>query len=127
MSDLNPYEEGLTMELADARERLLAASRELATCLKYRDAYAEMDRIGTQAVRDLEAKLAKAVERLEAWLEVAARCSIEEGVCCCGDNMENHTNPMDCGHSPVDHGSYVAMHLVEATRATLAELKGAEE
>jgi len=32
----------------------------LATCEKYRDAYAEMGRIGTQAVRDLEAKLAKA-------------------------------------------------------------------
>lgn len=37
----------------------------LATCEKYRDAYAECDRIGTQAVRDLEAKLAKAVEALK--------------------------------------------------------------
>jgi septal ring factor EnvC (AmiA/AmiB activator) len=36
----------------------------LATCEKYRDAYAECDSIGTQAVRDLEAKLAKAVEAL---------------------------------------------------------------
>jgi hypothetical protein len=36
----------------------------LATCEKYRDAYAECDRIGTQAVRDLEDKLAKAVEAL---------------------------------------------------------------
>ena len=35
-------------------------SDKLATCEKYRDAYAECDRIGTQAVRDLEAKLAKA-------------------------------------------------------------------
>jgi DNA repair exonuclease SbcCD ATPase subunit len=37
----------------------------LANCEKYRDAYAECDRIGTQAVRDLEAKLAKAVEALK--------------------------------------------------------------
>ena len=37
-------------------------AEQLATCEKYRDAYAEMDRIGTQAVRDLEAKLVKAVE-----------------------------------------------------------------
>ena len=37
----------------------------LATCEKYRDAYAECDRIGTQAVRDLEARLAKVVEALE--------------------------------------------------------------
>jgi chromosome segregation ATPase len=34
----------------------------LAACEKYRDVYAECDRIGTQAVRDLEAKLVKAVE-----------------------------------------------------------------
>lgn len=32
----------------------------LSICEKYRDAYDEMGRIGTQAVRDLEAKLAKA-------------------------------------------------------------------
>ena len=40
-------------------------SDKLATCEKYRDAYADCDRIGTQAVRDLEAKLAKAVEVIE--------------------------------------------------------------
>ena len=45
-------------DLADRIEDLIA---ELSTCEKYRDAYAECDRIGTQAVRDLEAKLAKVV------------------------------------------------------------------
>jgi hypothetical protein len=49
----------LHMEAADRIEALTA---KLATCEKYRDAYAECDRIGAQAVRDLEAKLAKAVE-----------------------------------------------------------------
>ena len=34
-----------------------ATEAKLATCEKYRDAYAECDRIGTQAVRDLEAKV----------------------------------------------------------------------
>ena len=48
-------------ELVKERDDL---GRKLATCEKYRDAYAECDRIGTQAVRDLEAKLAKAVEAL---------------------------------------------------------------
>ena len=80
-------------------------------------------------VKWLEAKLAenevrlrKAVELLEAWGDVAVHCSIEEGVCCCGDNMENHTNPMDCGHTPLDHGTYIAIQLAEETRATLAEI-----
>lgn len=42
-----------------AADRIEALTAELATCEKYRDAYDEMGRIGTQAVRDLEAKLAK--------------------------------------------------------------------
>ena len=48
-----------------AADRIEDLTDKLATCEKYRDAYAECDRIGTQAVRDLEAKLAKAVEALE--------------------------------------------------------------
>ena len=102
-------------------ERLRGA---LTTCEKYRDAYDEMGRIGTQAVRDLEAKLAKAVEDLKGWLEVSQHCTIEDGVCCCGDDMKTHGNPMNCGHSPLDHGAYTARRLAESTRATLAELKG---
>lgn len=41
----------------------LSADR-IEQLVKYRDAYAECDRIGTQAVRDLEAKLAMAVDAL---------------------------------------------------------------
>lgn len=46
-------------------DRAQTAEAKLAKCEKYRDAYAECDRIATQAVRDLEAKLAKAVEAIE--------------------------------------------------------------
>ena len=49
-------------DLADRIEELEA---KLATCEKYRDAYAEMGRIGTEAYRDLEAKLEKVVKVLE--------------------------------------------------------------
>jgi len=49
--------------LATTNEQLVATNEaltaELATCEKYRDAYAECDKIGTQAVRDLETKLAE--------------------------------------------------------------------
>ena len=69
-------------------------SDKLATCEKYRDAYAECDRIGTQAVRDLEAKLAKAVEAL-------------------GDISGNGNA---AGRSP--------QLMSDKARATLAEIKG---
>ena len=47
----------------------------LATCEKYRDAYAECDRIGTQAVRDLEAKLEHAKKGLRKILRTSDRNS----------------------------------------------------
>jgi hypothetical protein len=54
---------------ADRIEQLVAINEamtaKLATCEKYRDAYAECDSIGTQAVRDLEVKLAAAVDWFE--------------------------------------------------------------
>lgn len=65
---LRKYKDDLLSITADRIEALTA---ELATCEKYRDAYAECDRIGTQAVRDLEAKLAKAEAGLR---DIAAEC-----------------------------------------------------
>ncbi len=92
-------------------ERLLARLR----------GHGNKDTIAAAArIEALTAKLAKAVEALEAWVELAEHCSIEDGVCCCGDNMEGHSDPMNCGHSPVDHGAYIARQLEESTRAALA-------
>lgn len=71
-----------------------------------------------------EERLAKSVELLEAWVDVATHCTIEEGVCCCGDGMDTHAEPINCGHSPVDHGAYVATGLMEKTSNTLAGFKG---
>ena len=50
--------------LNQCRDRIEEMEAKLATCEKYRDAYAECDRITTQAVRDLEAKLAKCEAQL---------------------------------------------------------------
>jgi hypothetical protein len=41
----------------EAADRIDELEAKLAACEKYRDAYAECDRIATQTVRDLEAKL----------------------------------------------------------------------
>jgi hypothetical protein len=52
------------LRAAAAADRIEELTAKLATCEKYRDAYAECDSIGTQAVRDLEAKLAECEARL---------------------------------------------------------------
>lgn len=31
---------------------------------------------------------------------------IPDDVCCCGDSMENHDSPINCGHSPVSMRDY---------------------
>jgi hypothetical protein len=46
-------------------DRIEELEAKLTACEKYRNAYAECDRIGTQSVRELGAKLAKAVSALE--------------------------------------------------------------
>jgi hypothetical protein len=69
--ELEKERDDYAFKLADANNTygemhvaLIEANDKLATCEKYRDAYAECDGIGTQAVRDLEAKPAKAVVAL---------------------------------------------------------------
>ena len=66
-------------------------------------------------------------EKLQGWIGVAATCAIESGVCRCGDNMERHGNPLDCGHSPVDHGAYVATQLIDDTTSALAAYTATKE
>jgi hypothetical protein len=85
-------------------DRIEELEAKLATCEKYRAAYAECDRIGAQAVRDLEAKLGKAVEALMAW---------------------KHYNESD----EEDHVSLMLNYgeAMEKTRTTLAELTGGKD
>jgi len=64
-----------------------------------------------------EAALEAALNGCIAAIEHA---DMSEGVCCCGDNMEGHSDPMNCGHSPVDMGEYHAHQVLKAARAALS-------
>ena len=98
---------------AELMERLRCMSPRL-DMLDCENVLTAADRIG-----ELIAERDAANALLEAWVEVAEHCSIEEGVCCCGDNMNGHSHPMSCGHSPVDHGAYIASQLEKTTRTHL--------
>ena len=69
------------------------------------------------ATRDQIEALRGALEACVASLE---RADTEEGVCCCGDSMDRHSDPMTCGHSPVDMGDYYAGQALKSARAALA-------
>ena len=108
--------------LDDARDiatsNLAAAAPDLARALL--DARAERDRLAAElaAAQQREAALTKALEACVASLE---RVDTAEGVCCCGDSMDRHSDPMSCGHSPVDMGDYYAGQALESARAALAQ------
>jgi len=104
--------------------RIEALTAKLATCEKYRDAYAECDRIGTQAVRDLEVRLAKAHEKeIAVWSEnyaamerklEAARADAKKAV----EALRLIEADCDADYPP----SHLAIKY--AARATLAEIEG---
>jgi hypothetical protein len=65
-------------------------------------------------------RLEEARELLELFCNIVEHSTVSDGMCCCGDDMDGHANPMNCGHSPVDHGGYTADGAHKAARAFLA-------
>lgn len=71
-------------------------------------------------IRDDAPELSALVELLKGWLAVSENCEISDGVCCCGDDMDRHAEPMSCGHVATDHGAYFASGLALDTRSAIA-------
>lgn len=40
------------------------------------------------------------------FIEFVKGAPVSSGVCCCGDSIDGHADPMSCGHSPVDQWEY---------------------
>ena len=59
-------------------------------------------------------------EALESCVASLGRADAKEGVCCCGDSMDQHSDPMYCGHMPTDMGEYYAAQALEAAADALA-------
>lgn len=73
-----------------------------------------------RALNSAQAAIRAAVEALDACIETIARSDTSTGVCCCGDNVEQHG--WGSGHSPVDEGDYVAERVIERARQARDEL-----
>jgi hypothetical protein len=70
--------EGLDELCWAAADRIEELEAKLATCEKYRDTYAVRAEVWAQAVRDLEAKLAKAMEYAQRHFTDATLAAITE-------------------------------------------------
>jgi hypothetical protein len=94
----------------DEDAALIAITPDLATAY-----LAALDRIEALEAREKEAE-----RLLQSWEGVYSNSEITAGVCCCGDDMADHADPMSCGHSPLDMGEYAASHVFADTRAWMA-------
>jgi hypothetical protein len=78
-------------------------------------------REAADALEAAQAEIERLREALGGLIGCFEQSEVRSGHCCCGDDMENHANPMDCGHSPVDSGMYYADLAVTAARALLGD------
>jgi len=62
-------------------------------------------------------------EMMTRAIVIIENCNVESGVCCCGDGMKNHPNPMSCGHYPVDHGGYYSGMFIKAAKSLLSSFE----
>ena len=67
-----------------------------------------------------EGSTADLIRALEMFVALVQHINTSEGVCCCGDFMDTHANPMDCGHAPCDIGDYFASQALDEARKVLA-------
>jgi hypothetical protein len=74
----------------------------------------------SEALKNICTDLILALEGCLASLE---RADCAENVCCCGDDMARHSDPMHAGHVPTDMGVYYASQAAENARATISASK----
>lgn len=68
---------------------------------------------------DAQAEIARLRGALERAVSFVQHAEVSSGVCCCGDSIDGHGNPMDCGHSPRDTWDYAAEGFIKEMQALL--------
>lgn len=69
---------------------------------------------------ELRQQLAAAQAREQQLRKLLEHAPVSSGVCCCGDSMDSHPDPMVCGHSPVDQWDWAVWSLLKETQDTTA-------
>lgn len=73
-----------------------------------------------RADADLWAEVERLREAGNFLCTVIEMCEVSDGMCCCGDDMTGHMDPVFCGHTPTDNGAYQASRAVRAWHAAIA-------
>lgn len=101
---LSPYRQWeLCGKAADEIERLYGVVKDLHS-------------INAEWVADLAKELTALQAREEKLLDFIQNAPVSSGVCCCGECMDRHSNPMSCGHSPTDQWDWSVQCMVEESK-----------
>lgn len=97
-------------EKAEAeRDALARRCRELESSLQKAAFKQQADESAYSVVVQQNDALRAEVEGLRQFVDFVRHAPVSSGVCCCGDNMANHPEPMNCGHSPVDEWDHALL------------------
>ncbi len=64
---------------------------------------------------ETSARCLKQAAQIEMMREFIARAPVSSGVCCCGESMNGHSNPMSCDHTPVDLWDHSVKQILSTT------------
>jgi hypothetical protein len=62
------------------------------------------------------------MKALREFVDFVRQAPVSSGVCCCGDDMEKHADPMSCGHAPVDQWDHSLSQWLKEIDPLLAAL-----
>lgn len=66
-------------------------------------------------------------EMLREFVQFVKHAPVSSGTCCCGDEMDRHSDPMSCGHSPVDMWDHALDGWLKQIEPLLADRASQEE
>ena len=72
-----------------------------------------------RSLADAQAEIARRRGALERAISFVEHAEVSGGVCCCGDSIEGHRYPMNCGHSPRDMWDYASEGFINEMQALL--------
>lgn len=96
-------------QIDELRDALSAVTAERDMLREDRDSHQRVCIAEMETASQLRARILK----LEQFVEFVKQMPVGTGVCCCGDSMERHPDPMCSGHTPVDEWDNALLQILK--------------
>lgn len=100
-------------ELAGKMEQ--AALNERDAIKREWDKAYEIAMLTKQQLAEAQQTIERQAAQIEMMRDFIETAPVSTGVCCCGESMEGHSSPMNCGHTPVDLWDHSVISVLSAT------------